>query len=256
MMDDEDSNISGSNKKKGPALGSSTQSQFLDLFLVVLAFFILFVSVSEFEEVKLKVVVNSLNSVFRPILPATSDPTDFTSNSGRILAAEEFQGHIEGLFSTPLGVEKTEIVEPGRLMRVVMQADALFESGTTKLKAANLPLLDRLVTSLSGRPPGFHFDMEFVIGSKVLASGLLPVSQSLQMERAGAFIRNMLSRGVPPEAISIGIQEGKPDLVTMWFHIRAPSEITAYYDKLENHGKTATEPENSGPIPVGGKNGN
>ncbi len=234
---------------------TSTIIQFLSLFLMVLAFFILLVSISSYEKVRFTAVKDSLNSAFKPILPATTNPTLFTSQSGRILAAEEFQGHIEGLFSTALGVEQTEIVQPGRLMRVVMAADSLFEPGTTRLREANLPLLDRLITSLSGHPPGFHFDMEFVIGSDDKVTGNSPVTQTFQMERTGAFVRSMLARGVPPDTISIGIRQGEPNLVTMWFYIRSPQEVDAYYDRLRNPEGPPPEIEIPGSGQDGGGNG-
>jgi len=243
------------NERVSAGRSTSTIIQFLSLYLLVLAFFILLVTISTFEEVKSNAVMNSLNSTFKPVLPATTNPTVFTSQSGRILAAQEFQDHIEGLFATTLGVEQTEIVQPGRLMRVVMAADSLFEPGTTRLREANLPLMDRLITSLSGRPPGFHFDMEFVIGSQDKVTGSAPVTQTFQMERAGAFVRSMFARGIPPDTISIGIRQGDPNLVTMWFYIRSPAEVDAYYDRLRNPEGPPPEIEIPGSNPEGNSDG-
>ncbi|MCZ6606840.1 MAG: hypothetical protein O7A64_04130, partial [Alphaproteobacteria bacterium] len=90
-----------------------------------------------------------------------------------------------------------EIVQPGRVMRVVMPADALFLLGGTEIRPARFPLLDRLVAALSGRPPGVRFDMEFLIGSAYTPDNDLPLRQTLEMARAGAFARAMLSGGTP-----------------------------------------------------------
>lgn len=212
--------------------GGSTIIQFLSLYLLVLAFFILLVTISTFEEVKSNAVMNSLNSMFKPVIPPSTDLTVFTSKSGRILAAEDFQNHVKGLFATTLGVEKVEVVQPGRLMRVVMAADSLFVAETTTIRDANIPLVDRIIASLSGRPPGFHFDMEFVIGSEQAPNATMPSGQTLQMARAGAFVRSMFARGVPPDTVSIGMQKGNPNVVTMWFYVRSPKEVEEYYDSL------------------------
>jgi len=221
--------------QRQPALaggGTSTLIQFLSLYLLVLAFFILLVTISTFEEVKSNAVMNSLNSTFKPVAPPTTDLTVFTSRSGRILGAEEFQNHVEGLFATTIGVEKVEIVQPGRLMEVIIAADSLFLPDSTEIRKSNIPLVDRIISSLSGRPPGFHFDMEFIIGSEDRPDTLMPGEQTLQMARAGAFVRGMFARGVPPATVSIGIRKGNPDKVILWFYIRSPNEVAEYYDRL------------------------
>ena len=117
--------------------------------------------------------------------------------TAKILSAKQFEDNIRGLFSTLLGVEKVEAPTPGQNMRVVMRADTLFEKEKTKIKEFNYKFMDRVVASLSERPPGYHFDVEFIVRSKQDSSGYgtLPTDQTLQMARAGNFVRTMLERG-------------------------------------------------------------
>ena len=204
----------------------------LDLMGVMFAFFILLFSISTFEDVKTSAVRNSLNSAFASLLPPSTDATALTSISGRYLGSEEFQGTVTRLFSTAIGVEKVEVVQPGSIMRITMAADSLFLPGETVLRDANLPLVDRVIASLSGRPPGFHFDMEFVIGVEPEQARVLPVEQTLQMARAGAFVREMLARGVPPDTIAIGVRRGRPDQIVMWFYVRAENDVRSFYRQL------------------------
>jgi flagellar motor protein MotB len=204
---------------------------FLDLMGVLFAFFVLLYSMSSFEDLKTSAVRSSLNSAFASILPPSTDPTPLTSVSGRYLGSDEFQGAITRLFGTAIGVDKIEIVQPGSIMRVAMAADSLFLPGETTLREANLPLVDRMIASLSGRPPGFHFDMEFVIGVEETGRAL-PVDQTLQMARAGAFVRELLARGVPPDTIAIGVRKGRPDQIVMWFYVRAESDVRSFYRRL------------------------
>jgi len=216
----------------------------LDLTGVMFAFFILLFSMSTFEDVKTSAVRASLNSAFASVVPPNMEATTFTSTTGRFLGNDEFQGAITKLFSTALAVEKIEVIQPGSVMRVIVNADSLFLPETTTVRDAYIPLVDRLIASLSGRPPGYHFDMEFVIGVPEEAGRQLPVGQTLQMARAGAFVRDMLARGVPPDTISIGVRNGDPGQITMWFYVRSADEVTSFYKQL-----LETEDDTAKPAP-------
>jgi len=205
---------------------------FLDLTGVLLAFFVLLFSMSSFEDLKTAAVRASLNSAFASLLPPSTDATVLTSITGRYLGSEEFQGTITRLFSTAIGVEKVEIVQPGSIMRITMAADTLFNTDDTTLRESSTPLIDRVITSLSGRPPGFHFDMEFAIGVEATEGRSLPTDQTLQMARAGAFVREMLARGAPPDTIAIGVRQGRPDQIVMWFYVRAENDVRSFYRRL------------------------
>jgi hypothetical protein len=74
----------------------------------------------------------------------------------------------------------------------LLVSDILFESGKAEIRVSNHPLLDRIVAALSGRPPGIRFDMEFIIGSSYQEGNTMPVEQTLEMSRAGAFVRAMI----------------------------------------------------------------
>ena len=134
----------------------STVALFLGLYLVVLAFFILLVSISTLEESKSKTVMDSLSSAFTTIVPPSSDLQSFRSKDGDVLAAQEFQEQVTGIFATSVAIEKVEIVQPGKLMRVVFKSDSLFVSGRAEIRDSMYPMLDRTVASLSNRPAGMR----------------------------------------------------------------------------------------------------
>jgi len=216
--------------------------QFLALYLLILAFFIWLVSLARFDGVKSLAVVNSLKSTFET--KQKEEEKDITTIiTSKILSSKQFEDNIRGLFSTLLGVEKVEAPTPGQNMRVVMRADTLFEKEKIKIKEFNYKFIDRVVASLSERPPGYHFDVEFIVRSKQDSSGYgtLPTDQTLQMARAGNFVRTMLARGAPPDSVSIGVREGNPQRVVLWFHIRSPLEVDAYYKGLRS---SSSRPEN------------
>ena len=213
--------------------GGSTVSLFLGLYLLVLSFFILLVTISTREELKTQAVMDSLTSTFRTILPPSTDLTAFSAKEGELVIGQRFQEQITKIFTTAMRVIKVEIVQPGRVMRVVMPADALFLTGGTEIRPARVPLLDRLVATLSGRPPGVRFDMEFVIGSAYTPDNDLPLRQTLEMARAGAFARAMLARGVPPDSISTGLKPGSREDVTIWFYVRNPEEMRLRFEAAD-----------------------
>lgn len=198
---------------------------FLGLYLLVLAFFILLVTISTREDVKATAVMDSLSATFSTVLPPSRTPTAFTARENSIQAGHEFQERVTRLFATALKVAKVESVQPGRLMRVMLPSDSLFFPGEAKIRDSRYPLLDRMVAAISGRPPGVRFDMDFVIGIAKSEDGTLPVGQTLEMARAGAFAREMQSRGAPSDSISIAVKPGDGTDVVIWFHVRILDEL-------------------------------
>ena len=204
------------------ARNDTTVLQFLSLYLLVLAFFIILVSISTVDKKKVDAVVDSIKS----------DATQDKRESGPILAGQVFQDKTTELFATALGVQKIEIMQLGKIMRIQMAADALFEPEKAITKKSQQPLIDRVIAALSSRPPGYQFDMEFVIGSAFSSGQNLPTQQTLEMRRAGAFVREMLSRGAPPDAVSIGMGHIEKGQAVMWFYVRSPNDAKKFYKRL------------------------
>lgn len=208
-----------------------TTALFLSLYVLVLAFFIVLVSMSSPEKIKSRAVMDSLTSTFASLLAPSGELTAFTSKEGDFLAAQAFQEQISAVFSTSIRIAKVEIVQPGRLMRVIMSSDSLFLPGTAEIREAHIPLLDRIVASLSVTTPGLHYDMEFLIGSLPEPGGMLPVAETLETARAGAFARAMSARGTPPDSIAVGLRPGNPREIVMRFFARPLDEAGVEFDR-------------------------
>ena len=201
--------------------GSNTIALFLGLYLVVLAFFIMLVTISTVEDSKSKKVMDSLSSTFTSIVPPSADLQTFKSKDGDVLAGQEFQQQVTGIFATALGIDKVTTVQPGRQMRLLLASDSLFFDNEARIRPAMYPLLDRTVAALSNRPKGLRFDLEFVIGTPTAADGkTMPVKQTLEVTRAGAFARAMNERGIPPDSISVGMRPGHMGEIVIWFYTR------------------------------------
>jgi len=152
------------------------------------------------------------------------DLTAFNATTGDFLAADEFQRQVTGLFSTVIGVVKVETIQPGRLMRIELDGDGLFELDKAVIREGQYGFMDRLVAALSANPPGLRFEMEFVVPAPWTGARTLPTDQSLPIRRAGAFARDLLTRGAPPGSVSIGIKGADENNVEIWFHIRGLEE--------------------------------
>ena len=256
MMDDGEDILEPPGGKK-----DNTIALFLGLYLLILAFFILLVSISSLEEVRTQQIMDSLSSTFTTILPPSTKLTPFQKDEGDVIAGQAFQERITGIFATTLQIAKVDVVQPGRLMKVSLPTRALFEEGEVEMRDVQLEILDRIVAALSARPAGVRYDLEFVIGSEFIrGTKNLPVGETLEMGRAGAFAREMLSRGVPPDSVSVGMRKADPTQVDLWFHTREQDEAALRFDhllkELEGAGdEEAAEPENafgiSVPAPTG-----
>ena len=204
------------------ARNDTTVLQFLSLYLLILAFFILLVTISTVDKNKVNAVVESIKS----------DAELEKRETGPILAGQVFQDKTTELFATAIGVQKIEIMQLGKIMRIQMTADALFEPEEAVTKKSQQPLIDRVIAALSSRPPGYQFDMEFVIGSEYSSGQSFPTQQTLEMKRAGSFIREMLSRGAPPDSVSIGMGPLEKGQAVMWFYVRSPNDAKKFYKRL------------------------
>ena len=203
---------------------------FLALYLLVLAFFIVLVTISTREEIKSQAVKDSLTTTFATILPVRGEPAPFASRAGDFVGSPAFEGMITDVFSAAVSINKVTVIQPGSVMRVSMPSDSLFLSGESTLREAQHPLLDRIVAALSGRPAGLHHDLEFVLGVDV-PPGRLPVAKSLELERAEAFVQALLSRGVPPDSVAVGVEPGDPAEIVMTFHIRSANDLRMRFEE-------------------------
>lgn len=205
--------------------GSGSVALFLGLFLLVLAFFIMLVSISTLEETKTSQVMDSLSSAFAELVTPRTEPRQFVSKQGEVLEPEAFQAEMTDVFTTAVSVTKVDVITPGRDMRVDLLSRELFEPGSLELRTARLPMIDRVVASLNRNPPGIRF--QIVVSAAVAdpAAGLRDGEARRALDLVGAIARLLLERGAPPETVSAGVYAGEPGNLRFDFHIRAEEEL-------------------------------
>ena len=209
-------------KRDNPERQDNTILQFVSIYLLILAFFILLVTISTVDQEKSNAVMESLQ-----LRTELSD-----SDRGADSPGQAFIQKLNDLFLKTIGVEKIEELKTGKILRIQLGAEALFENDKATIKTSQRDLIDRIISALSSRPPGFQFDMEFIMGTSIGPEGNLPVNQTLAMARAGAFVRQLLSRGAPPDSISIGLGAIENGEIIFEFYVRTPADAKKFYARL------------------------
>lgn len=190
-------------------------SVFLGLYLLILAFFILLVSLSTIEEMKARAVMESLSTTF-----GNEQPGDTTlgvnGGDNSPLIVQDFVAAVARM----VRVAEVKTLSPGRLMRVSLPAAAVFAAGADTPRPSLYPLLDRAVASLSSPPPGLRVEMEFALSPSGAAS-----DQALAARRADGFAREMLARGAPPASLSIALAPEAGDDAWLTFRLESNAAV-------------------------------
>lgn len=211
-----------------------TLALFLGLYLILLAFFVLLNTLATLKEDRVKAVIGSLLSTFSTEILDTADPTEFTASVGENLATEEFHREIRDFFEVAVPLARVEFFSSGQVMRIKLPADQLFSPGTTVVRQDREELMFRIERSLSRRVIGLRYEVEFTTFTGPFLAEDLTGGQVLEIARAGAFARELETRGVPSNSIVIGAQPGNPNEVQLTFFLRIESE--AQVDFLDPEG--------------------
>ncbi len=197
-----------------------TLALFLGLYLILLAFFVLLNTMATLKEDRVKAVMGSLLATFSSEILNTLTPTEFTASIGQNLAVDEYHQEVRDFFEVAVPLARIELFSDGRVMRIKLPADQLFEANSATLRADRQDLVNRIIQSLSRRAVGLRYEMEFSTFTGPFLSDEIVSGRVLQVARAGAFARGLVARAVPAESILIGAQPGDPSMVEMTFFVR------------------------------------
>lgn len=175
--------------------GDPSLSVFLGLYLLVLAFFILLVSLSTIEERKARAVMESLTATF-----GDARPSGTSVGPGEGDLALLLERRLAAAFASLVHIARVETVKPGRLVRAELPLAEVFVDEAAALRPALHPLLDRIVAALSSAPAGASVAVEVA-----LAAAAETGEERLAPARADAFARELLARGAPPQRLSIAL---------------------------------------------------
>jgi hypothetical protein len=187
---------------------------YLSLFLLLLVFFIVLNAVSVRQAGRAAAVIGSVGEAFGAGTPAA----DASATAAMTAAVAEALRAVSALGDLPpadLAVTKVDDPRPGAAMVVALPAAALFEPGRSTVLAARAGLFDRIADALRPRSSGPHYRLEELIG--VGAPPEAPAHRAEVRARAAALGAVLLARGVPPDSLSVGVEQGRPAEVRFIF---------------------------------------
>lgn len=203
----------------GPGM---TASLFLSLILLVFAFFIVMVSLSNIDGQRSAGVIGSIAATFAPDVGAQVSSAAQGAQRGDVVDGEDLEQSLKGLFATELALAEFAAVAPGQVLQFAIAGDVLFHRGEARLRAVRSRLLDRLVATATIRPPGQRVDVHALISSGAAARGMLPtIPSDLAVRRAGALGEALVRRGLPRSQLAVGVWPETDDRVVFVFSIVA-----------------------------------
>ena len=183
----------------------------LSLQLLLLAFFILLVSMSSFDTQRVRSVLGSVQSAFSDA--SSTREGDAETNRADAIVLDAITDEIEGVLATALQLDRVERVGGGAV-DVELAAETLFAAGTAQLLPGRSEMLKRIVTALDRRPAGYRYDLDVLLGRSGSEAGMsggdLPAPPTLEIDRAGALAQAFQNSGAQESGIAAGLLPTAP----------------------------------------------
>lgn len=188
---------------------NSDQSQVMSLalFLLLLAFFIVLSTMIEFDEEKVSKLKLGLEEAF--VVSKVEGGYGELDQGDKIgESISQTFGEVEQLMRLNIGIVSLQKFEQDSIMVITVSADDLL--------SASQDTLNTLANILAySKNEEVRFELEALYG---LGNSLVNVSENERREatkKMGQFARSMTNFALPTHAMSIGLLEGKKDMVDL-----------------------------------------
>ncbi|MGB0719780.1 MAG: hypothetical protein ACPGRX_04865 [Bdellovibrionales bacterium] len=206
-------------------------NQFLSLalFVMLLAFFIVLTSMSNFEPSKSEPVLNSVLLAFqtdgqeKDLQPNVTESTrDLSSREGSTLEK------IEGLFSSRITGVETQTNRLGTIMHLRMKVERFEktimgpEGVTGGVGSAFMPTL---VSLLQSRDAGVPYRMDMVLNTRqkpAQAVSDAPEDLNADVKKVARYSKRLEDQGLPKKMLSVGLSEGDPEFLDIYIRRYEP----------------------------------
>lgn len=205
----------------------------LSLYLLLLAFFILLNSISQPERTRTEAAIGSLDATFSGKKPISTTLESVSTGSATSAQPDTFQIKLLQLFQIELPLARYQLVERGSVMRIVVPTDSLFERNGVDIRPSRISVLDGIAEALQSDIETVRREVEFMIGAGSTLPSIEATAGQLQVNRAGAFARALVKRGVPQTEIRTGLFPGDSAQVRLTFYVRAEDRAVIDFDGLE-----------------------
>jgi hypothetical protein len=195
----------------------------LGLQLMLLAFFIVLVSMSSFDQKRVHSVLGSIQAQFTG-LPRADEGTDEQSRADAV-TLDAVRDEVAGVLATALQLDRVERTGIGAV-EIEFAAGKLFAADTAQLLPGMETVLRRVVEALDRRPVGYRYELDVLVGRTQNAAadaGLATASldaaslgaASLETRRAGALVSAFIAAAARPNSMAAGLQPTAPDRVRL-----------------------------------------
>jgi hypothetical protein len=194
----------------------------LSLKLLLLAFFILLATISQFEEKRSRAVMESVASVFEGEVRAVVGRPQPDAGLGQQNKQANLAKRIENLFEQTLPVVEVSKAQRGAVLRLEAPASSLFAAGRSDLRPQRGVLLRRLAAALTDPEDGpgrYQIQMLHAVRADAgVDAAPLPVN------RTGTVARRLVELGVARTRVSTGLWPTAGDPGRIAFEIVLPED--------------------------------
>jgi hypothetical protein len=210
--------------------GNSNIVLLLSLKLILLAFFILLNSLSEFEASKTQAVLESINRAFNGKIESADRTPAYSASLGALPEAEAKIREIGSLFEAIIPSSRAKSIRRAKAVRVELTAVSLFQPLGVRLRPGREILIQRLAQLLArDHPDGLTYELEVLFGVGAppgsAEGAVTPNPQSLEVRRAAMLAQRLIGAGLPASMLSIGLLPRHPG--TVRFVVRARQDPAA-----------------------------
>lgn len=204
--------------------GESTSWLFLSFYLLLFAFFMVLNSFSSFESGKRDAVISSVQDAFAQVIGPGAERA-LGGFVGTDPQARRFQDAVTDIFETAIPLTNVVVMVPGSRLDVEVPAQVFFAQDSVIVRDP-LPILDRIVATISSPPEGVAYELAVI--SHVDSEASLPTDMTAEVARVGNIARALNSKGMPPQSVTIGMERGDENsLKLVFFAIENVGEDTS-----------------------------
>ena len=189
----------------------------LSLFLLLLAFFILLNALSQLEQDKSRVVLESVNEAFDGQVRSNRSKLPLPAALRILPNAAELFGELGDLFMSHVPAVRVEASPDADLLRLTLPEDAIFQPGGLEPHPGWAAMLDRFVAVLNDARYR-HLAAQLKIDHGMAPNAMGKVAEagaaSLEVGRMGALARDMVARGFPENRLAAGVFPGRAGKIT------------------------------------------
>jgi hypothetical protein len=207
-------------KPRTDADKGSSQTLFLSLFLLLLAFFILLNSMSTIEVGKSNEVMESVQDAFPSSVRAQMQQSFLAEDPGQVIG-ESLRARLGTVFTETLPLVEITADPTGNPLYISVPVEDVFARTTGRVTPAAEDLARRLALVLDQPPVGSILFLDVVFGRNIEPGGRQrEAAREAVIFAASTTIARFAELGLPRDRISVGVEQGNPQTVRFVFRTR------------------------------------